>query len=151
MQAVEYFHQNFGHYFVTSIPAEIQALDTAGFVGWARTGETFDVFVLGSGHADVCRFFTTAFPPKSSHFYTPLVNECDIVKTNPDWIYEGIVFEVRLPTGTACPVGTTPLYRLYNNGQGGAPNHRYTTKTSIRDQMVAAGFIFEGATGCVPK
>jgi hypothetical protein len=36
------------------------------------------------------------------------------------------------------------VYRLYNNGQGGAPNHRYTTASSVRDQMLAAGWILEG-------
>jgi YVTN family beta-propeller protein len=149
-QAVEYFHAGMGHYFVTSIPAEIQALDNATIPGWARTNETFQVFDINAGHTYVCRYFSAAFAPKSSHFYSPLAHECEILRTNPLWTREGFVFNVRLVSGS-CPFGTTALFRLYNNGQGGAPNHRYTTKTSIRDQMVTAGFVFEGATGCVPK
>jgi hypothetical protein len=43
-----------------------------------------------------------------------------------------------------CSGGTIPLYRLYNDGMGGAPNHRYTTSLTILNQMVAAGRIFEG-------
>jgi len=37
-----------------------------------------------------------------------------------------------------------PVYRLYNNGHGGAPNHRYTTNTAVRAQMLAQGWIPEG-------
>jgi hypothetical protein len=43
-----------------------------------------------------------------------------------------------------CPSNTAPLYRVYNNGQGGAPNHRYTGDRLVRDQMVAAGWLAEG-------
>jgi hypothetical protein len=48
-----------------------------------------------------------------------------------------------------------PLYRLYNNGQGQAPNHRYTTSVVVRVSMIAAGWIPEGngadgVIGCVP-
>ncbi len=150
-QAVEFYHAFFGHYFVSIQEDEIAALDTGVFVGWARTGQTFNVFDLGSGHADVCRFFTTAFAPKSSHFYTPLAFECDLVKQNPDWIYEKIAFQLRLPEAGACPGGTIPLYRLYNNGLTGAPNHRYTTSTAIRTQMIAQGYVPEDDnTACVP-
>jgi hypothetical protein len=55
-----------------------------------------------------------------------------------------------------CPAGTIPLYRLYNNGMGGAPNHRYTTSVAVFDQMAAAGWFFEGdgntkVFACVPQ
>ena len=151
-QAVEFYHAFFGHYFVTIQEDEIAALDTGVFVGWARTGQTFNVYDLGSGYADVCRFFTTAFAPKSSHFYTPLAFECDLVKQNPDWIYEKIAFQLRLPEDGQCPSGTIPVYRLYNNGLTGAPNHRYTTSTAIRAQMIAQGYVAEDDnTGCVPE
>jgi hypothetical protein len=53
-------------------------------------------------------------------------------------------------------VGTQPLYRLYNNGQGGAPNHRYTTRIDVRQQMITQGWVSEGygplgAIACVPQ
>ncbi len=35
--------------------------------------------------------------------------------------------------------------RLYNDGQGGAPNHRFTTSASVRAEMLASGYIAEGA------
>jgi len=34
---------------------------------------------------------------------------------------------------------------LYNNGMGGAPNHRFTTDANVRTQMINAGWIPEGA------
>lgn len=148
--AVEFFHAGMGHYFITAIPAEINALDSGAVSGWARTGQTFKVWTSGTGMAEVCRFFTTFFAPKSSHFYTALGNECQLLKQNPVWQYEGIVFLVVLPdAGGSCPVGRK-LYRLYNNGQTGAPNHRYTVSLVIRQQMIDQGFIPEdGAEWCV--
>ena len=51
-----------------------------------------------------------------------------------------VVFAIRTPEGSgACPSGFAPVYRLYNNGQGGAPNHRLTACTNIRDRMIEAG------------
>jgi len=155
--AVEYFHTAFGHYFVTVSPDEIAKLDSGVFAGWARTGQSFKVHPLGtSGTAGVCRFFTTAFAPKSSHFYTPSASECATVKANPKWTYEALVFGFTPPSAAgACPASTQALYRLYNNGKSGAPNHRYTTSTTIRAQMLAQGWIPEGSgslgvIGCVP-
>ncbi|MEP7274900.1 MAG: hypothetical protein ABI812_01010, partial [Betaproteobacteria bacterium] len=73
--AIEYFHTGFSHYFITALAAEIAALDGGQFAGWQRTGRAFRVWTSGAGLAGVCRFFTTAFAPKSSHFYTPDTNE----------------------------------------------------------------------------
>ena len=99
----------------------------------------------GSGLDDVCRFFTTAFAPKSSHFYTPDAAECVKVKANPDWAYETIAFNtVRPGDDGACPAFATPLYRLYNEGQGGAPNHRYTTSVAVRSAMLDRRWTPEG-------
>jgi len=53
-----------------------------------------------------------------------------------------------------CPPPSVPLYRLYNNGQGAAPNHRYTTRQEVRATMITAGWIPEGlgigVVACVP-
>lgn len=148
--AVEYFHGGMGHYFVTSIPGEVTALDTNPSLGWARTGETFTVWSTGTGLADVCRLFTTFFAPKSSHFYTAIPFECNLLVANPIWVFEtGSAFKVVLPSGGVCPIGVK-LYRLYNNAQGGAANHRYTTSLAIRQQMINQGFVPEdGAEWCV--
>lgn len=147
--AVEYFHAGFGHYFLTAQPAEIALLDAGAIAGWERTGATFEVWSSGDGLVDVCRFFTSYFAPKASHFYTALAHECDGLKQNPVWQYETLDFKVAIPTDFGnCPAGV-PLHRLYNNAIGGAPNHRYTTSAAVRQQMIAQGFVYEGATICV--
>lgn len=144
--AVEYHHAAFDHYFVTSIADEIAKLDNGTFAGWARTGEAFNVYATAQeGTSDVCRFFSTAFGEKSSHFYTPDVAECATVRQNPDWLFEAVVFAARTPdAGGSCPSGFVPVYRMYNNGQGASPNHRYTTNLATRGQMLAKGWIPEG-------
>ena len=144
--AVEYYHAAFDHYFVTSIADEIGKLDAGTFAGWTRTGEAFNVYPAAeAGTSEVCRFFSTAFGAKSSHFYTPDAGECGKVKQSPDWLFEAAVFHARTPDAIGnCPSGFAPVYRLYNNGQGGAPNHRYTTSFATRAQMMASGWIPEG-------
>lgn len=144
--AIEYYHQAFDHYFMTSIPDEIAKLDSGFFKGWARTGRSFKVSTQkAAGLNVVCRFFSTAFGEKSSHFYTPQVEECAIVKAMPTWQFEDEVFHVQYPTlAGECPANTIPIYRMYNQGQGGAPNHRYTTDLAVRAEMLAKGWIPEG-------
>jgi hypothetical protein len=156
---VEYHHAAFGHYFVTGLPTEIAALDGGQFAGWVRTGFTFSVYATdGGAQLPVCRFFTVAFPPKSSHFYTPFASECaDLKAGTTGWDYEGQVFYVDSPDAAgACATGLRPVYRLYNGGQGGAPNHRYTTDSAVRTEMIGRGWVSEGlgAQGvifCVPS
>jgi large repetitive protein len=145
--AVEYYHAAFDHYFITDLPDEITKLDNGTFTGWARTGAAFNVYtgIPPAGAATVCRFFSTAFDPKSSHFYTPDAPECGVVKAKPEWQFEGDVFALPVPdiTGT-CAAGLVAVYRLYNNGQGAAPNHRYTTSLATRTQMIGKGWVAEG-------
>lgn len=154
--AVEYRQTDWNHYFVTVSEDEIAKLDAGVFHGWSRTGESFKVYPLDTrGRANVCRFFSVSFAPKSSHFYAYGI-ECDIVRQNPDWQFEGEVFAVAVAGGDgACAIGTVPLYRLYNDGQGDAPNHRYTTSLATRASMLGQGWIPEGfgplgVFACVP-
>jgi len=155
IEIVEFEHPDWRHYFVTGIPLEIGKLDSGEFSGWRRTGLSFKAWPLGtSGTAAVCRFFSTNFYPRSSHFYTPLSSECAVVKSGGDWSFEGEVFGVVLPSAVGvCSEGLEPLYRVYNNGQGAAPNHRYSTRLSVRAEMITAGWVAEGAgtgvIGCV--
>jgi hypothetical protein len=144
--AIEFHHAGFDHYFVTAIPDEITKLDNGTFAGWARTGESFNVYTsAAAGLVPVCRFFTTAFGAKSSHFYAPRGLGCESTLANADWQFEGDVLFTPLPNAAGgCPAGTRPVYRLYNNGQGGAPNHRFTTSAALRTQMLAKGYIAEG-------
>jgi hypothetical protein len=156
--AVEYLNNNWGFYFVTAAGLEIEALDNGVFgSAWQRTGESFRVWpAFTAGSTATCRFFSTGFAPRSTHFYTPLVSECDALKSSPAWAFEGIVFNVALPDSSGgCPPGTVPLYRAYNNGIGGAPNHRFTTSFATLEQMLAIGWSFEGdgntkVFACVP-
>ncbi len=153
--AIEYYHAAFNHYFVTAIADEITKLDNGTFVGWARTGEAFKVFVLGTaGTLQVCRLFSV-IPGAliSTHFYTANVPECASLKSNPDWVFEDNVFGL-LPPAPQCPAGTRPLYRAYNNSMGGVPNHRLTAELTTLNLMVLdKGWQQEGdygMAGCVP-
>jgi hypothetical protein len=159
LTAVEYYYAAWDMYFVTAMPDEIAALDGGAFGGlWQRTGQTFNVWSGPSyGALPACRFFSVLFDPKSSHFYTPYASECASLKAGTAWQYEGIAFYVLLPDANGnCPAGTVVLYRLYNDGKGGAPNHRFTTSAATFDQMRAQGWPFEGdgrtgAYACVPQ
>ncbi len=143
---VEYYHGEWDHYFVTGIDNETAMLDAGLFAGWTRTGLQFAANRLGaSSGSPVCRFFSTSFNPRSSHFYTVSDYECAIVKTNPDWLLEGQVFNMfAAASDGSCAAGTIPVYRMYNNGHGAAPNHRFTTDPVVRSQMVEAGWTSEG-------
>jgi hypothetical protein len=94
----------------------------------------------------VCRFYIP--PPYDSHFYSASPDECaQTLAKYPFFVYESPnVFYIALPdlTTGVCPPGTIPVYRLYNNSMGGAPNHRYTTSLSIKNQMIAQGWVAEG-------
>jgi uncharacterized delta-60 repeat protein len=159
--AVEYYHDVFDHYFVTTLSNEVVALDRGVLPGWRRTGESFRVHPVDQLAASfpVCRFFSgSTFAPESTHFYTPFASECMPLQQNPAWIYEGTLFGLDLPSSAGdCTPGTEPLYRVYNNGMGGAPNHRYLTNMTARDAMVggdynnwtAEGF-GDGVIACVP-
>ena len=94
----------------------------------------------------VCRFFSAAFAPKSSHFYSPFAFECAIEQANALWMLESRdAFDIAVPAEDgSCAAGLIPVYRLYNKGQGGAPNHRYTTEVAVRTQMIADGWVPEG-------
>lgn len=150
---VEYRHAGFDHYFVTPVADEIAKLDARQppFEQWSRTGRTFRAYEgLASkpGSVAVCRFFNATFAPKSSHFYTPRGLGCeDVIARFPDWQLEtDALFAVLLPDAAgACPAGTVPVYRLYNNGKGGAPNHRLVTSLDDRNAMLAQGYVAEGA------
>jgi hypothetical protein len=154
--AIEYFHAGFGHYFMTTLANEIAALDSGAIAGWSRTGQSFNTERPNSaGTAKVCRFFGASFGAKSSHFYTPFSGECEVVKRSPAWQFEGEVFSLVSPNvDGSCATGLLLLYRVYNDGRGGAPNHRYTTSLATRSAMLDQRWIPEGlgplgGIGCV--
>ena len=138
-------------FFVTSLPDEIAALDNGAFGGvWTRTGQQFNVYALDGAPAPSCtvwRFFSTMFAPKSSHVYTANEDEYQALVRGDiaGWQLEGPAFSVPLPEhGGRCPAGTIPVYRLYNDGMGGAPNHRLITDANEFARMLTAEWIPEG-------
>jgi len=152
VRAVEFYHSGFGHYFVTAHATEIAALDQDNPKGWSRTGQRYRVEdTARPDFAPVCRFTTSAFAGKASHFFTATAAECEAVKGNPDWTYEGIAFHVRLPDEQdACPANAAAVLRLYNNGLGGAPNHAYTSDPAKAKLLADHGWIKERTAWCVP-
>jgi len=151
---VEYYDPALDHYFLTALPSEIEALDANRFLGWSRTGLTFQAFAdaasAGASSTPVCRFYVP--PPADSHFFSASPGECAAVlaKIPVDPNYRGFVYEtasafyITLPdpaTG-ACPSGTVPVYRLWN--QRADSNHRYTADPATRTLMLAKGYAAEG-------
>lgn len=143
---VEYYWAARDHYFITANPAEIAALDASPPGGWARTGQSFGAYAQATGISSrVCRFYV---PPLfgDSHYFSASADECSAVEVKFPALLEETThaFYIDLPdlnTG-ACPAGTMPVYRLYNNRAD--TNHRYTTSLAIRSQMLAQGWIQEG-------
>ncbi|HEY8242097.1 MAG TPA: hypothetical protein VII68_01450 [Casimicrobiaceae bacterium] len=158
-RAIEFYHAQFNHYFVSADNDEVAGLDAGVFQGWSRTGEAFRVTEATTpGSEPVCRFFSTGFAPLSTHFYTPYPQECEGLKTNPAWFYERIAFGLMLPDAPpsrGCRAGTRALYRLWNRNLDGAPNHRYTTNPFTFGTMQNQGWLYEGefptrVFACVP-
>jgi photosystem II stability/assembly factor-like uncharacterized protein len=144
---IEYFNALFDDYFITASPDEISKLDNGAFPGWARTGLQFNAYAtLEVPAVSVCRFLSTGFAPKSTHFYTPFASECSTLRLDSNWELESAsAFAIALPDADGvCAAGLIPVYRLYNLNQGGVPNHRYTTDPAVRAQMMAQGWVAEG-------
>ena len=153
--AVEFYHAGIDHYFMTAYADEATSLDNKPEWGWTRTGKTYNVWLTQtaapSNASPVCRFFGVfANGTMGSHFYTVDATECAYIKGRLDWGwgYEGDAFYAIKPTGGTCPSGTSPVYRAYNNGMGGAPNHRYMTTQAEVAAMVAQGWVSEGTAFC---
>jgi len=145
VDVVEFYNATLDHYFITWIAAEIANLD-AGLTPsrWVRSGYTFKAFALPqAGTSQVCRFY---IPPAdgNSHFFGRNPAECSAAQQqHPEFVLEDPNYmQLYVPVNGACPAGSTPIYRLYDNRAD--VNHRYTTDRFVRDQMVANGWIAEG-------
>jgi len=154
-QAMEFYNSKIDHYFMTASTDEAVALDNKPEWNWVRTGKTFNIWLsqsaAPSNASPVCRFFGVfSNGTIGSHFYTVDATECDMVKGRLDWGwgYENDAFYAIKPTGSTCPDGTSPIYRAYNNGMSGAPNHRYMATQAEVNAMVAQGWVSEGTAFC---
>jgi Repeat of unknown function (DUF5648) len=151
VRVVEYYDASFDHYFMTPLASEVSLCDVGNMpcAGWAPTGFTFGATRSGINApslAGVCRFYNDSFVP-SSHFYALHGEGCEeTLQDFPDWRLESSdLFRAQtVPPNGACPIGSIPVYRLYNNGRGGAPNHRFVTDPGERQRMIDAGWISEG-------
>jgi hypothetical protein len=158
-RVTQYLNGDTGFYFMTADEREQVALESGAFSGWrpdkiAPSAPHVFGFFRGAApdRSPVCRFISAAFAPKSSHFYTADRAECDAVRRNPLWTYEGDVgYVVPADATGACPAGVVPLYRMYNKGADGAPTHIYTTWQSWYQGLSSGGgWAGEGVLGCVP-
>jgi YVTN family beta-propeller protein len=147
--AVEFYNASLDHYFISSNPGEVSDLDRGVHKGWVRTRQSISTYVTGTsmGRGEpTCRFYGLPSAGLDSHFYSASKRECDEVSSKfaDAWTKESDnVFEVALPAVTgACVTGTQPVYRLWNGRSDS--NHRYTTHSSTRQQMIAKGYISEG-------
>ncbi len=144
--ALEFYHAAFDHYFVTTLPAELAALDSGRLSGWMRTGLWFTAYGTAQpGTLPVCRYY---LPPAAgdSHFFSASAAECAEVGIRfPLFTLEtaaAMYMFLPDPVTGACPAGTTPVYRLWNGRSDS--NHRYTTSAPVRDAMLAQGHVAEG-------
>ncbi len=154
---VEFYNANLDHYFITADANEAAAIDegSAG-PGWIRTGGSFK----SGGSTPVCRLYGSQVPGPNSHFYTLAGAECDGLKqlqaTTPAsqkrWNFESLDFISSSPTNGACPTGTVPVYRAYNNGfaRGVDSNHRLSSAAAAIQDVVMRGWINEGVVMCAP-
>jgi len=149
---VEFFNQGLNHYFMSSLAPDIDALDSGRISGWTRTGLSFFVYPSqaagGAGVNPVCRIIIPP-PHGDSHFFSASPQECADTLTKFPFMSQETpaAFFIALPVETGatagtCPAGTIAVYRAFDNRADA--NHRYTTDRSIRDQMVAMGYIAEG-------
>ncbi|MFO1316383.1 MAG: hypothetical protein U1F58_12330 [Burkholderiales bacterium] len=146
VDVVEFYNVTLDHYFVSSLAADIGALDSGTFKGWSRTGLSFKAYGgAAAGASPVCRFY---IPPAQgdSHFYSASPAECaEVAQKFPGFSYESpaVMYEgLPEPVTGACAPGTVPVYRLWNRRAD--TNHRYTTDAAVRGAMVAKGYVPEG-------
>jgi hypothetical protein len=145
VDVVEYYNAALDHYFITWLPAEQANLDAGSTpTRWSRTGFAFHAYAAAQpGTSPICRYY---LPPAfgDSHFFGRGTAECDATgAAHQAFVLEEPQFmQMFLPLAGACPVGTTPIYRVFSNRPDA--NHRYMTDRALRDAMVAKGWLAEG-------
>lgn len=144
-QVVEYYNATLDHYFISWVKAEQDNLDAGKTpTKWNRTGKVFNTYTMPqSSTSPVCRYY---IPPGKgdSHFFGRGTDECNATgQKNPTFVLEDPAFmNMILPMAGVCPARTTNIYRVFSNRPDA--NHRYMTDKTVRDQMVAKGWVAEG-------
>jgi hypothetical protein len=156
VEAVEFRRSDRDRFIFVTDPAEREALDDGRIAGWDRTGETMRVWVqgartAGNGFHPVYRFWGGSVTYEPSHFFTADRYECAVLRDRLEWnwTFERSGFWAWEWNPEGCPWSGVPLYRTYNNGLDGAPAHRYSTKRSVIDEMIARGWVDEGPVMCI--
>ena len=155
---IEFYNSKLDHYFITASTSEAAAIDNGGAgSGWSRTGNSFK----SGGSKSVCRFYGSLSPGPNSHFYTVDSGECtgltqqqvSTPTTNKRWNFESLDFVSTAPVYGACPSGTMPVYRAYNNGasRGVDSNHRLVSSAAAIQEVVMRGWKDEGIAMCAPQ
>ena len=176
LSLVEYRNGPLDHYFVTADPAERAAIESglAG-PGWERTvtlGHVWDPGVAGiagmagiagtAGAGDrtaICRFYGNPqvgadghrLGP-NSHFYSADPDECEAVRRDRGWVFEGVVFEAMKAVAGACAPALVAVRRNYNQRfRENDSNHRYSVDPVVGAQMTARGWADEGVVFCIER
>ncbi len=150
---LELYNPTLNHFFTTADANEIAAVQRGDFgASWVATGLGFNVEAFPPPgvltHSPACRF-RLGFRDATYAFYTTDASECDLVKRNSAWRYQGVSFYAVAASGGTCPSGFLGVHRAYNNGAlRNDSNHRYTTSDSTMRDTQAAGWKFEGTMFC---
>lgn len=166
-EVVEFYNTTTNHYFITATAADAMFIEAGNAgPGWVRTGRTFSAWLddakAAGGSATVYRFYSAG---ANSHFYTAREDEIELLKRLEaderraaastgarvlGWQLEGKAFDIQVPVNGACPMGTTAIQRLYNNGvsSGEGSNHRYVDAGGLAALMTDRAWIAEGIAFC---
>lgn len=148
-----------GKFFLTAAPAEASALlalfgastptiDEGG-VHWGVAERAINVWpATGNAPAEaqpVCRLY---HPQVATHFYSANATDCATIRRTAPWVDEGVAFRALTAKNGVCPVGTDPVYRLFNPDLA---NHVYTRSTASVAAFAQTGWANEGVVFCSPK
>jgi serine protease len=159
---IEYYRADLDHYVMSADVGEINYFDTVLASVYRRTGEVFYAWIdparapPGTPLQPVCRF-SSSLPLINSFIFTAIASECQFMIAN----YPGIwnldtpsAFYIVLSDGNgACPGGTLPIYRFFNNRNDA--NMRHTRDLTVRREMLNKkwapnGFGPNGVAFCSP-
>ncbi|MEO8739181.1 MAG: hypothetical protein ABI537_05695 [Casimicrobiaceae bacterium] len=143
--AVEYYCAATDRYLTSTASEEIAALDGTLAPGWARTGETFNVYATSVPSTASCRFCA---PPRTADGGRRAGPPAGCGKTatrftNAWPVDTATLAEPALPNADgSCTAGSVPVFRMVDNRPD--LNNRYTASLAIRDAMLAAGWAGQG-------
>jgi fermentation-respiration switch protein FrsA (DUF1100 family) len=150
VDTLEFHNIILDHYFLAAGADEIAGiLAGAAGPGWELTGQSFKAWLTmpdpSFAAVPVCRFYGGLSGGPNSHFFTAEPDECNQVKANGGWFYEGTGFYIR----RVDPAGYLAVERAYNNGfPRNDSNHRFSTSDSTMRSMADKGWGVEGNVMC---